>query len=298
MKKNRSLASIMAHLLCAGILLAMTSPVFAQDADEPLAMDFNLKYTKQANGIIALKAHAEASNEEGYFAVTGIPVSFYMATDSVPYLIGMVNTDAEGNAIVQIDNSITLFRNDEAYIQFTAEFEGNEQFEAAYAEVSVRELTLTMTLDELDGERKALIEAYWIDKDGIPVPVTEEDVFLYVKGLFSYLQIADGYLEDGSCEITFPADIPGNREGIVGIYARFVDHDDYGTVEVFETRPWGVIPHYLANDDGKLWTSMAPTWMIVVLIILLSGVWGHYIYAVIQMVAISRAGSTNGKQTK
>jgi len=40
---------------------------------------------------------------------------------------------------------------------------------------------------------------------------------------------------------------------------------------------------YIARE---LWTPIAPVWMIVTLIIMLAGVWGHYIFAVIQLIII------------
>jgi hypothetical protein len=39
----------------------------------------------------------------------------------------------------------------------------------------------------------------------------------------------------------------------------------------------------------ELWTPIAPLWMIITLIIMLTGVWAHYIYAIIQLVLIKRS---------
>lgn len=277
------------HLMWVTMLL-MFSSLLAQEEVETQELDFSFKYFKRANGTIELMVHADASNEEGYYAVEGLPVTFSFATDSLPFILGIVTTDVEGNAVYRIEEGIRLFRDEEGYIDFSAAYDGNTQFEPANGNLRVREVNLNMELKEEDSVRTVLIQAYWINKEGEEVPISEDDILIYVKGMFSYLQIADGYLEEGMCEIEFPADIPGNRNGELDIYARFVEHDDYGTVEAFERKEWGLIPHYLQDMDGKLWTSMAPTWMIVLLIILLSGVWGHYVYAVIQMIRIRKTG--------
>ncbi len=51
-------------------------------------------------------------------------------------------------------------------------------------------------------------------------------------------------------------------------------------------------PKRLINAEGparELWTPIAPMWMIITLIIMLAGVWGHYIYAIVQLIGIRRS---------
>jgi len=53
---------------------------------------------------------------------------------------------------------------------------------------------------------------------------------------------------------------------------------------------WGVHKQYYKAEvpSGKLWTPIAPLWMIITLIIMLAGVWAHYFYAVYELIMIKR----------
>ena len=91
--------------------------------------------------------------------------------------------------------------------------------------------------------------------------------------------------------IDFPPSLIGDSLGNILVIARPEDHYDYGNVEVSAEINWA-IPKKLLSAEGpvrKLWTPIAPLWMIITLIIMLSGVWGHYIYAIIQLVKIKRS---------
>jgi hypothetical protein len=74
------------------------------------------------------------------------------------------------------------------------------------------------------------------------------------------------------------------------VIAKIEENDNFGNVQGKSTVSWGIPKQYfLAERPAReLWTPVAPVWMIVTLIVMLLGVWGHYIYAVIQLVIIKR----------
>ncbi|MBE0640879.1 MAG: hypothetical protein IH599_02505, partial [Bacteroidales bacterium] len=163
----------------------------------------------------------------------------------------------------------------------------------AYEELFAKDIRLTMTTEIIDSVKTIHVTAHYFKGDGQEYPVTDQDVFLMKQGMLSKLQIADGWLVDGECDIEFPEGIPGDRKGSVQVFVSILDHPDFGNAEVSETVDWGVIPPFDRVESGKLWTTIAPTWMIVMLIVLLAGVWGHYVYAMIQMGKIRKGGKTS-----
>jgi hypothetical protein len=96
--------------------------------------------------------------------------------------------------------------------------------------------------------------------------------------------------EAGMGSIEYPGGIVGDSLGKVTIYAMIEENDNFGTVKGEAAISWGIPKqYYLAEKPTReLWTPVAPVWMIITLIIMLTGVWAHYVYAVVQLIMIKR----------
>jgi hypothetical protein len=69
--------------------------------------------------------------------------------------------------------------------------------------------------------------------------------------------------------------------------ARFLEHPSFGTVERKVTEKWGTVNSFSVPVIHRaLWTKTAPMWMIITLSVLLTGVWGHYMFAIISLILI------------
>jgi len=150
---------------------------------------------------------------------------------------------------------------------------------------------MTLNGDEADS-RSVTITAY-ILVDGEKVPVTDEEVSVVIPRMFSMLPVGTASLdENGQATIDFPGNIPGDSEGNLNIVGGFRNHWQFATVEKSIFAPWGLpASHDVAETDRELWTQIAPTWMIITLTIMLLGVWGHYLYAIISLIRIGRIGN-------
>jgi hypothetical protein len=269
--------------------------VRAQDEEEqgPATLDFAFKYFKRSQGMFELKAIVTIEGEDGYQPVRGLPVSFnHLAADSTVSL-GTVETDYDGVAIILVSPEDIIYRDTGGLMGFSAGFDGDEKYDVAYEEIYAKDVRLTMTTEIVDSVKTVHVTAYYVKGDGQEYPINEQDIFLMKQGLLSKLQIADGWLVEGECDIEFPEGLPGDRNGNVELFVSILEHPDFGNVEVSETVNWGVVPPFITEESGQLWTTIAPTWMIVLLIILLAGVWGHYVYAMIQMRRISKTGKAS-----
>ena len=81
------------------------------------------------------------------------------------------------------------------------------------------------------------------------------------------------------------------------ILARIDENEIYGNVQAEQASRWGVPTlHKIPIGYRALWTQVAPTWMIVTLVILLLGVWGHYTYAIINISRIRKQGLPENAQ--
>lgn len=278
--------------LLAFLFIGVSEAIAQEETEEsgPVPVDFVFKYWKKSSGLFELSVNVTAEGEEGYYPVAGIPINFLHVSDTAQDMLGVVETDGLGNAVFKVNPDQVRYVDTAGMFGFAASFDGDESYDAAYEEIYVKDVILTMTPDVVDSVKTIFVTAHYVNGNGEAIPMTDQDIYLFKQGLYSWLPIGEGWLIDGECEIEFPTDIPGDKDGNVELHLAITEHFEYGNAEVQETVAWGSIPDFITSEDGKLWTSAAPTWMIVLLIILLAGVWGHYIYAMIQMYRIKKAG--------
>ena len=98
----------------------------------------------------------------------------------------------------------------------------------------------------------------------------------------------------------FPLTLVGDSLGNLTVIAQIDEHDSFGYVKGEATCGWAIPKHLQSQDKPtrQLWTPVAPIWMMITLIILLAGVWGHYIYAVVELVKIKKSAKKEAVQEK
>ena len=109
--------------------------------------------------------------------------------------------------------------------------------------------------------------------------------------MFNLLKIGETDLDEaGTGKVEYPGKLVGDSLGNIIILARIEENDMFGNVQGQSSISWGIPKqYYLAEKPSReLWTPIAPIWMIVTLIIMLTGVWAHYIYAVVQLIKIKQ----------
>jgi len=202
-------------------------------------------------------------------------------------LLATSTTDENGVARFAIIDIIKVPVNGDGLWSFITEFEGNDTIEAANAELAVKDVILEMTVSEADSIKTITLNATTMD-NGRKVPVAGETLVIYVPRMFSLLPVTEATLdENGTISVEFPSDLPGDSLGNLTIIARFEENPTYGNVEKSTLLKWGIPTSYsLPRIHRALWTKTPPMWMIVTLSILLVGVWGHYLFAVISLILI------------
>ena len=279
--------SILAIIIIFGTTFGMS----AQDNDETmekLETYSEMQYVKLSDGNKQFVVDLTFDGEEDTEPVRNAAVQFFTGFDELA-MIAETTTDDKGKAKLRIENDYALPLNEEGYFFIKAVFDGNEKFEASESEVEYIDATLTIRMDTADGEKNILVSLSRFNMEGEKEAISDEDIFIYVPRMFNQLQIGDGYLEEGEAIIEFPKDLPGDTEGLITLIAKLEDHSDYGNIEIKTTGKWGTEKlNDFTGEDPALWTAIAPMWMIVTLIILLAGVWGHYVWAVLQLFRIKK----------
>ena len=255
---------------------------------EPIDPVMEMFYLKDTDGRGNLKITMVNYVNRLPVPLPGLEIDFYAGEDSLVSL-GSASTDEEGLAILTLSGGRNLPAGADGSVRYFAEFTGTDNILPMDYEIYINDVNLEMSLKLVDSVKTVFVRAYTL-VDGEEVPVPDEDVYVYVRRMFMDLPIGEDFLDENGEFITeVPDDIPGNASGDIEVIARFNEHYLFGTVEKRQTVTWGVPTEYdYAVAQRTLWTQIAPLWMVITLSVLLAGVWGHYIYVVVQLIRLKK----------
>lgn len=278
------------------ILFAYCGYTYAQDDNEATKEEttyepiLKLSYLKNTDGIKILKCTMLSRVEGKWTPIENATVVFSAGTDSLMTL-GEKTTNNQGIAIMEIDKSINLPEDENGVCTYHVEYKGTENSEANSEELSIADVNLELNLEEIDSVKTISVKATKKGAEGEMEPLTEEDVNIYIKRLYSNLKVGTITLdEEGLGSIEYEL-IPGDSIGNIKIIARIDDHEEYGNVEVSKVINWGTpVDYSIKPTVHEIWTSEAPIWMTVTVIIFVLGVWYHLVLIFIRMSKIKKLG--------
>ena len=272
------------------------------DTSSPAVTVLRFAGVSTSDDSIQLKSTVSVKRDEGNKNLANALVTFYSIEKDGDLKIGEVKTDVHGNAVLKIPSRNTYLRNDQQMLSFKAMYDGNDKYEASEGEFSLKPAKLKVSFYEEDSIRYVKVEGTQLNSDGTEVSIGAVDIIVSVPKMFSMLKIAEISLDStGIGTAEFPRDIIGDSLGNLTVVASIEENDIFGTVQGSADNNWGLPKHLISPDrpSRELWTPIAPLWMIITLIIMLLGVWGHYVYAVVQLVMISKsAKSTQEEKVK
>jgi hypothetical protein len=245
-----------------------------------------LQYFKNTDGQRILQTALTYSANRMELPLPGMNISFYKGAGNKELIVSAV-TDNKGIARIELTNDLKLSVNSEGMWSFSSEYEGNDSIEAAKSEITIKDVRLGISFSEVDSIKTIAINAF-MNENGKDKPVSGEVVKIYVPRMFSLLPVGEVTLDEkGSGTFEFPSDLPGDKDGNVTIISRFEENPTFGNVEKKLIQRWGIPTDYsVPTAHRALWTKTPPMWMIITLSILLTGVWGHYLFAVISLILI------------
>jgi hypothetical protein len=250
-----------------------------------------LQYFRNTDDQSFLQTTLTYSKNRMELALPGMEISFFSGGS----LIAIVPTDNKGVARLELKDDIKLKADRNGLWAFSSEFKGNDTIEAGTSEITIRDIKVEMLLSEIDSIKTININAFILE-NGTEKPVSGEVIYVYVPRMFSLLPIGELTLDDaGKASLEFPKDLPGDKDGNITIIAKFEENMTFGNVEKRETIQWGLPTQYSVPVTHRaLWTKTAPRWMIYTLTILLAGVWGHYLFAIISLFRIKKNAKKEG----
>jgi len=296
MKKNLSITLLI-------VLSLLSSPSLLSQDKTLISPYLTFQYFKNTEDQRILKTTLTFSQNRMELPLPGMQVIFYIGSEKE--LLGKGITDSKGAAQIELAKDLKLSVDNSGMWAFSTEFAGNDTIEASTAELPVKDVILEVSYNEPDSTKNISVKAYTIE-NGKETPVAGEPVLVYVPRMFSNLLIGEITLDDnGTGILDFPSDLPGDKEGNLNVITKFEENATYGNVEKAASLKWGLSTDYSQPTAHRaLWTKTAPKWMIYTLSVLLVGVWGHYLFAIISLIRIRMGAKRQeeldnfGKMTK
>jgi hypothetical protein len=280
------------------LMFSMPCSLFSEEKPDstPAAPEtrMTLNYLCIGQDSVTLTAILSVKRGELTYAMKNAVVNFAaIGAQDIP--LGSQKTDQEG--IVRFTFATTGLPGDATgMINYKAFFSAKGDYPEAEATVAAKPARLSLLFSIEDSVRVMSVTATQKDSKGTDVPVPGETVSIYIPRLFSLLKIGEVSLDEtGKGTFEFPKEIVGDTLGNLVVLARLEEHDVFGFVQGKNTINWGVPKHYYKAEvpSRELWTPIAPVWMIITLIIMLLGVWAHYVYAVYELVMIKKLSRKN-----
>jgi hypothetical protein len=272
------------------VVILLTTIVTSQLSAQNIASTLELKQLKSSDESRILSVKLSGEGAEGAVPVFEAKIDFTSVADGKSASLGTASTDKEGKATLKLEKGTSLLRNKEGVTEIKATFNGTGKLTGSEASVKFKELNLQISLLEKDSVNTIQVHAASIGPNGESILLKETNLNLYVQGLYSKLKIGECFVDAGEGTFAFPKNIPGDENGNLKIFVRLEENEVFGEVEKIEKAKWGNHRSGFIEPTRSLWTSGAPIWMITTLIILLAGVWSHYMYAIIELIKIRKEG--------
>ncbi len=274
------------------LLVAVFTFINKGYTQKTISPSLQLQYFKNSDEQRLLKATLSYTLNRKDIPLSDRQIIFFIG--SKKDTLAKANTNEKGIASLILSNDYKLLLEKDGTWFFTSEFVTKDSIESISTEISIKDVKIEMSLDLVDSVKTVNLKAFTIE-NGKNIPASGEPINVFVTRMFSLLPVADGtFGDDGTLSLEFPSDIPGDKDGNITIVAKFEEHATFGNVEKRSTNNWGVVSNYKEPTTHRaLWTKGAPTWMIVALTIMLAGVWGHYMYAIICLIRIKKSGDND-----
>lgn len=286
MKKQLNMNSGYKQLmLIALIALVSGFDIMAQDTTMSVTK-LQGAYYKDQNGLERIVAKL-LKKADRYEPFANAEIQLFVVADTSNILLGKMLTDDKGEAVYMLEEDDKAYFDSTGQIAFEVTYEGNPTTNGASKDIQVKAADLKVSFFQEDTSKFIAIEAFETGSAGTTTPIPDLEIGLFVKGTFSYLNLAkDVTGADGRLIVPFPVTMPGDTLGVLTIAAKIEDNDVYGNVEAWGKINWAHPVPLAVEAKRGLGDTDAPLWMVYTLIVLLSAVWLHYAYVIFLIIKI------------
>ena len=275
-------------------MVFIQKPSFGQekkDSVEEITPNLSLVYLSNSNDTVILTANIFIKKETGNFALENAEIGFSLSNGTETKNLGTVKAGYDGTAIFKVPVKQGLLKDKDGKTTYTAGFSGKGKYLSTSTSLTIKLAQIQLTFTKEDSIHTIHVKATQTEANNEIKPIPNETVTICVPRMLSDLNLGEVTLDaNGMGSLEFTGRLVGDSLGNLLVTGKIEENDNFGNVKGQSTVSWGIPKQYfLAERPAReLWTPIAPIWMIITLIVMLAGVWGHYIFAVIQLVIIKR----------
>lgn len=260
----------------------------AEDKSNLIAPSMDFVSVQKGNNIIGLKVALTAKIKSSFIKLPLLKVTFFQVTENGDKELGFVISDRSGIASFNTKGD-SLETDKEGKLSFKAVFAGNKQMDPVEESVSFRRARLEIIPVEVDSAFSVTLKLVDIGT-GTEKPAPEVVLGIYVHRLFNPLKVGEATTdENGECTVEIPNTLPGDAKGNIELLAKLDENELYGNMETGSLQKWGTpVSNKLGEQPRALWSLHPPLWMLLTFIILMTTVWGHYVYIVYQLFRLRK----------
>jgi hypothetical protein len=281
-------------ILLLATLIFTPGKIFSQektDATTELSPNLSLVYLCNSDDSIVLTANIYVRRETGSFSLENAEIEFSISNGTETRKLGIVKAGYDGNASMKISAKNGLLKDKEGKTTYIASFAAKGIYQEASESFTSKPARIQISFSKEDSVHTIHVKAFQVEANNELKSIPKETVSIYVPRMLSDLKIGEVTLdENGEGSMEYTGEIVGDSLGNLVVLAKIEENETFGNVLGKSTVTWGIPKQYFLAEKPtrELWTPIAPVWMIVTLIIMLAGVWGHYLFAVIQLIIIKR----------
>jgi hypothetical protein len=301
-KKNRNpfnmnmIKNIFTKLMLVAVsVLIADSAATAQDKVSP---KLRISYFKYMDGRYEIKGRAYTKKGKETEPCSAATIGFYKDAD-YEQLFKKQQADEKGQTVLQLsDQDANAFKDSSGQYHFYARVEKDGKYKSHEADISVMNAALNVDFkQESDTVRRLKASLMCYDAatkkmvTGVKMPLK-----CFVKRALCLLPVGKdlNYTdEEGNVEVTFPNDIPGDKDGNLTIIVKLDEDENYGTVQYDKIMKWGV-PMLAENPFAARSLigsrNNAPWFMVVIITAILISIWGYLCYIIYGLFRVNKIG--------
>jgi hypothetical protein len=227
-------------------------------------------------------------------------LQLFLDSNSDSNLIGNVQTDDKGKAKAVIPAGLKSIYDASPSHKFIAVTKDGSQ-----GELDVSKSKIEIDTVNADGTRSVnVLVKKWENNEWIPAPGVE--LKIAIRRLGGDLNIGDEetYTTDslGQVSAEFKRDsLPADAKGNIVLIAKVEDSDNYGSLSIEKTVPWGVNYKHENNFGQRaLWAARgkSPIWLMFLAYSIIISVWGTLLYLLYLIFRIRKEGVSNVDQKR
>jgi hypothetical protein len=254
-----------------------------------------LSYYNDNNQVQYLKADTKAKINGKFKQISGIPVSFYISSESPAHLLGRATTDDHGIAALPIPATARDEWNKSPSQSFLVVSDSSQ----LYGSVTTS-FDLTKARIKLDTAEDKKIVATLVElKESKWVPVKGVDMRIAVKRQGGDLNVNETptFTTDslGVANADFKhLNLPGDPEGKIVLIARVEDNDLFGNLSTERTVPWGTPSYYISDYNKRSLFARSgrpPLWLLWMASSITLSVWFVIGYLFFQIWKLKKLGA-------